>query len=167
LVLLLPLDHLSATVAYTAATLGANASSFTATSNPGSLTGTGSSPITVSGLTSATNYIFTVTATNSNGTSAASSASNQITTDEAITVNYLVVAGGGGGGNDGGGGGAGGLRSTYTSTGGGGSLESAYIRNIKYFNKSYSCNCRWWRHWINAIDSEIGSNGIDSIFGIH
>ena len=46
----------TATVTYTAAVLGANASSFTATSNPGSLTGTGSSPITISGLTGSTNY---------------------------------------------------------------------------------------------------------------
>jgi hypothetical protein len=71
----------SATVAYTAAILGATASSFTATSTPGSLTGTGSSPITVSGLTASTSYTFTVRATNSNGSSSESSASNSITTD--------------------------------------------------------------------------------------
>ena len=40
----------TATVAYTAAALGALASTFTATSTPSSITGTGSSPITVSGL---------------------------------------------------------------------------------------------------------------------
>jgi hypothetical protein len=64
----------SATVAYTAAVTGGAVTTFTATSTPGSLTGTGSSPITVSGLTAGTAYTFTVTATNSTGsqTSAAS-----------------------------------------------------------------------------------------------
>lgn len=53
--------------------------SYTVTSSPGSFTGTGaSSPITVSGLTNGTPYTFTVTATNANGTSAASSASNSV-----------------------------------------------------------------------------------------
>ena len=70
----------TATVAYTAgANGGAAVSTFTATSSPGSLTGTGASPITVSGLTTGTAYTFTVTATNSNGTSAASAASNSVT----------------------------------------------------------------------------------------
>jgi len=70
----------TATVAYTAgATGGAAVSTFTATSSPGSLTGTGASPITVSGLTTGTAYTFTVTATNANGTSTASAASNSVT----------------------------------------------------------------------------------------
>lgn len=70
----------SVTVAYTAgATGGAAVSTYTATSSPGSLTGTGASPITVSGLTSGTAYTFTVTATNANGTSSASAASNSVT----------------------------------------------------------------------------------------
>jgi hypothetical protein len=69
----------SVTVAYTAgATGGAAVSTFTATSSPGSLTGTGASPITVSGLTTGTAYTFTVTATNANGTSTASAASNSV-----------------------------------------------------------------------------------------
>jgi hypothetical protein len=70
----------SATVAYTAGATGGKAiSTFTATSSPGSLTGTGTSPITVSGLTNGTAYTFTVTATNANGTSSASAASNSVT----------------------------------------------------------------------------------------
>jgi hypothetical protein len=70
----------TATVAYTAgATGGAAVSAYTATSSPGSLTGTGASPITVSGLTTGTAYTFTVTATNANGTSIASAASNSVT----------------------------------------------------------------------------------------
>ena len=70
----------SASVAYTAgATGGATVTTYTATSSPGSLTGTGSSPITVSGLTNGTAYTFTVTATNANGTSTASSASSSVT----------------------------------------------------------------------------------------
>jgi hypothetical protein len=59
---------------------GSSITSYTVTSSPGSLTGTGaSSPITVTGLTNGTNYTFTVTATNSYGTSVASSASNSAT----------------------------------------------------------------------------------------
>jgi hypothetical protein len=70
----------SATVTYTAnATGGKAVSAYTATSSPGSITGTGASPITVSGLTNGTAYTFTVTATNANGTSTASAASNSVT----------------------------------------------------------------------------------------
>jgi hypothetical protein len=55
--------------------------SYTVTSSPGSITGTGSaSPISVTGLTASTTYTFTVTATNSGGTSPASTASNSVTT---------------------------------------------------------------------------------------
>lgn len=62
------------------ATGGKAVSSYTVTSSPGSITGSGSSsPITVSGLTTSTAYTFTVTATNANGTSTASSASNSVT----------------------------------------------------------------------------------------
>ena len=87
------------TVAYTAATLGAAASTFTATSTPSSLTGTGSSPITVSGLTASTSYTFTVKASNANGDSLASAASSSITTS-VIPNSYESIAtttvGGGG-----------------------------------------------------------------------
>lgn len=69
----------SATVEYTAALTGGIVTTFTATSSPESITGTGSSPITVSGLTSNTAYTFTVTASNSTGSSSASAASNSIT----------------------------------------------------------------------------------------
>ena len=69
----------SATVTYTAATTGGTGSTFTATSTPGSVTGTGSSPITVAGLTAETSYTFTVRASNSTGNSPFSSASNSVT----------------------------------------------------------------------------------------
>jgi hypothetical protein len=71
-----------ATVSFTAPTNtgGADITSYTVTSSPGAFTGTGaSSPIIVTGLTNGTAYTFTVTATNSAGTSAASSASVAVT----------------------------------------------------------------------------------------
>ena len=87
------------TVAYTAATLGAAASTFTATSTPSSLTGTGSSPITVSGLSPSTSYTFTVKASNANGDSPASAASSSITTSVNPTafdsIETFVVGSGG------------------------------------------------------------------------
>ena len=56
-------------------------STYTATSNPGSISvSNASSPISVPGLTAGTAYTFTVTATNSYGISNASSASNSVTT---------------------------------------------------------------------------------------
>lgn len=59
---------------------GATITGYTATSTPGSFTGTGaSSPITVTGLSNGTGYTFTVYATNSEGNSSASSASNTCT----------------------------------------------------------------------------------------
>lgn len=63
-----------------ASTGGAEISSYTATSIPGGLTGTGTgSPIAITGLTNGTSYTFTVTATNSAGIGAASAASNSVT----------------------------------------------------------------------------------------
>lgn len=75
----------SATVAYTAAATGGTATSFTAISTPGSITGTGASPITVSGLTGGTAYTFKVYGTNASGVwsgvqSAASSSVTPTTT---------------------------------------------------------------------------------------
>ena len=84
-------SDVAATVTYTAAVLGATGSTFTATSNPGSVTGTGSSPITVTGLTASTSYTFSVTAGNANGTSAASSASNSVTTSAPLN-SYESIA---------------------------------------------------------------------------
>jgi hypothetical protein len=70
-----------ATTATVAFTTQSGATSYTAISNPGNLTGTGaSSPITVSGLTGSTSYTFRIAATNAQGTGGYSSASNQITT---------------------------------------------------------------------------------------
>jgi hypothetical protein len=67
-------------VTYTAPTdLGTGAVTFTATSSPSGITGTGASPITVSGLANGTPYTFTVTAATPGGTSPASAASNSVT----------------------------------------------------------------------------------------
>ena len=89
----------TATVAYTAPASngGATITTYTATSSPGSITGTlsqaGSGTITVTGLTGATSYTFTVTATNSAGTSAASAASNSITTPAVPSQQAFTTAG--------------------------------------------------------------------------
>lgn len=93
----------TATVGFTGnATGGKAVSTYTATSNPGSITGSSAtSPITVSGLTSGTAYTFTVTATNANGTSAASAASNSVTPS---TPGYIFTLAYGSGGGYGGGG---------------------------------------------------------------
>lgn len=70
----------SATVTYTAPSdLGAGSITYTAISTPGSFTGTGASPITVSGLTNGTAYTFKVTAATPGGTGPVSAASNSVT----------------------------------------------------------------------------------------
>ncbi|MES2581944.1 MAG: fibronectin type III domain-containing protein [Pseudomonadota bacterium] len=59
---------------------GAAITGYTVTSTPGGITATGTvSPIVVPGLTNGIAYTFTVTATNSAGTGAASAASNSVT----------------------------------------------------------------------------------------
>ena len=84
---------LSASVTFTAAATGGTPTSYTVTSSPGGLTGTGASaPITVSGLSDATSYTFTVTATNTAGTSPASSASNSITAAAPLAGAFYALA---------------------------------------------------------------------------
>ena len=78
-----------ATITFTAPSSngGSAITGYTVISSPGNITGTGTaSPITVTGLTNGTAYTFTVTATNSVGTSVASSASNSVTPAVPITV---------------------------------------------------------------------------------
>lgn len=82
----------SASVTFTAPASngGAAITGYTVTSSPGGITATGtSSPINVTGLTNGTAYTFTVTATNSAGTGAASAASNSVT--PAAVVTYTIT----------------------------------------------------------------------------
>lgn len=86
----------TATVTYTVPSdLGTGTVTYTATSSPSGLTGTGASPITVSGLSASTSYTFTVTAATPGGTSAASAASNSITTPAAPPTVIGQAYGGG------------------------------------------------------------------------
>jgi len=75
---------------------GAAITSYTATSSPGGVTGSisqaGSGSIAMTGLTAGTAYTFTVKAINSVGTSAASSASNSVTTVGAPSSPTSVAA---------------------------------------------------------------------------
>ena len=76
----------AATITATGGATGGKAiSSYTATSSPGSFTATSGSPLTVTGLQSATSYTFSVTATNANGTSTA-------TTSDSITATTVPQA---------------------------------------------------------------------------
>ena len=72
---------------------GSPITNYTVTSNPGSITGTGTqSPIAVKGLTAGQAYTFTVVATNAFGNSAASSASAAVTPFSAPTPVVTSVA---------------------------------------------------------------------------
>jgi hypothetical protein len=82
----------SATITYTVANTGGIGTTFTALSNPGSITGTGSSPITVSGLTGEVSYTFTVRSGNTTGNSPYSSASNSVTPTALPTGSYESIA---------------------------------------------------------------------------
>ena len=107
----------------------------------------GSSPITISGLTSGTTYSVKLKAVNALGTGPSESSAVSFST--AMNIEYLVIAGGGGGGYAGGGG-AGGFRtatglavatvSAITVTVGGGGVGSVY-----------------------GVSSP--TNGVDSVFG--
>jgi len=81
----------SASVTFTAATKGGPVSTYTALSNPGSVTGSGtSSPVTVSGLTAGTAYTFTVRGNNATGSSEYSSASNSVT--PTVSTSYESIS---------------------------------------------------------------------------
>lgn len=81
----------SASVPFTASTIGGPVSTYTALSNPGSVTGSGtSSPVTVSGLTGGTAYTFTVRGNNATGSSEYSSASNSVT--PTLLTSYESIA---------------------------------------------------------------------------
>jgi hypothetical protein len=85
----------SASIAFTADSSGKGGPifSYLATSNPGSITGTGtSSPITVSGLADGTSYTFTVVSRNPTGNSATSGVSNSVTPFTPFTSDMESIA---------------------------------------------------------------------------
>jgi hypothetical protein len=118
-------------------------------------------------LTGGSNYTFKIKATNANGVSLESLASNSVAMPNIVLVNYLVVAGGSGGGNDwygagraSGGGGAGGLRSTVTATGRGGTLEAPLLLNL---NTNYIVTVGGGGAGMNISDSN-ATAGTNSVF---
>jgi hypothetical protein len=73
------LTYSTASVPFTPSNKGGAASTYTATSSPGGLTGTAaSSPISVSGLADDTTYTFTVTGTNATATGPASASTTSL-----------------------------------------------------------------------------------------
>jgi len=89
-----------ATVTFTASTKGGPVSTYTALSNPGSVTGTGTtSPVTVTGLTAGTAYTFTVRGNNVTGSSEYSSASNSVTPTVATSYESIATVTVGSGGS--------------------------------------------------------------------
>lgn len=81
----------AADVTYSGEITYGDSPTFTATSSPGGLTGTGASPITVSGLTSGTSYTFTVTVDDAGG-SATSDPSAPITLPLPVDPNFASVS---------------------------------------------------------------------------
>jgi hypothetical protein len=102
------------------------------TSRTAATTSSTSYTFTQGQLTGNSSYTFKVTATNANGTSIESTATNSATMPNNVIVDYLVIAGGGGGGMGyyGGGGGAGGYRTSAGTSGGNISAESTLGLNI-------------------------------------
>jgi len=85
-----------ASVSFTApvSTGGSAITGYTVTSSPEGRTGTGaSSPVTVSGLTNGVAYTFTVTASNSAGTSSVSAPSNSVTPEVGHVITLSPASG--------------------------------------------------------------------------
>jgi len=81
-------------------------------------------------LTGLSSYTFKVKATNANGTSAESSATNSATMPNAISIQYVIIAGGGGGG--------GGENNSAGDGAGGGGAGGFITNNISLSKGSYS-----------------------------
>lgn len=85
----------SASVAFTANGTGGLANTFSVASTPAIGAGSSSAtPVVATGLAAATAYTFKVTATNANGSSAASSASNSITTTGTLVTGGTLYSDG-------------------------------------------------------------------------
>lgn len=87
-----PYNNGSATLSVSQNITGGTPSSFTVLSDPGSISVSGSSPITVTGLQSGTSYSFAVTSTNSTGSSAVvnSSSITATTVPQAPTIGTVT-----------------------------------------------------------------------------
>ena len=155
----------TATVAFTAnATGGKTITSYTATSSPGGITASGAtSPITVTGLTSGTAYTFTVTASNANGTSGTSAASNSITP---TVPNFINLTGAGLGSGSGVAGNNGVVNTSTGLVSTIGYLETGGTTNMAVMSYNTSGTIQWQRG-IGATASEGKACGIDSAGNIY
>ena len=135
----------TAEIPVTANPVGGVPTLFTATASPGGATATsaGTSPINFPSLSTATTYTFTVVASNSTGSSPASSPSNQITTGSPPpTVHYVVVGGG---------------SNTSPSAGGGGVVQNATYSMTGISSFSVSVGSAAGSSSFNGISANPGS----------
>jgi hypothetical protein len=171
----------SATVAFTAATVGGTARTFTALSNPGSITGTGTSPITVSGLTAGTAYTFTVRGSNATGNGEYSAASNSVTPTVANSYESIQTVNVGSGGS---------TSISFSSIPGTykhlqirgiARVATSGDRNLRLFVNGDTTNSNYRQHWLygagssatsenNVVSPQIGylpmSGDTANIFGV-
>lgn len=146
------ISSVSMSIAFTAPTYTGTSTitSYTATSSPGGFTQTlsqaGSGSIVFTGLSPDTAYTFTVTATNSSGTSLASSASSSVNTLSGVQGNYFA------------------LGTVVVPSGGLSDITFAGIPQTGYSNLQLRCHLQDNRstYGLDQLRVQVGNGSIDS-----